>query len=101
MVIKVFKQVTVQKLQLITSFSRCIRCHFSQPSRRKQKKIFQNTKDFYKQRFHHKQTLNTFEDSIFAQEFELLHYSDFFYFGVGRKKTAGAKKGLQVVKTVS
>ena len=42
-----------------------------------------------------------FEHSIFAQEFEILHYSDFFYFSVGRKKMVGAKKGLQVVKTVN
>ena len=90
--IKVFKQITDQKLQLTTSFSRCIRCHFSQPSRRTQKKIFINTKDFYKQWFHHKQTLNTVEHSIFAQEFEFLHYSDFVCFNVGRKKMVGAKK---------
>ena len=42
-----------------------------------------------------------FERPILAQEFETLHYSDFFYFSVGRKKMEGAKKGLQVVKTVN
>ena len=31
---------------------------------------------------------------IFAHEFEILHYSDFFYFSVGRKKMVGTKKGL-------
>ena len=33
-----------------------------------------------------------FEHSIFAQEFEILHYSDFFYLSVGWKKMVGAKK---------
>ena len=37
----------------------------------------------------------------FHAEFKILHYSDFFYFSVGRKKMVGAKKGLQVVKTVN
>ena len=64
-------------------------------------KDFYKTKYFYKQWFHHKQTLNTFELSIIAQEFEIFHYSDFFYFSVGRKKMVGTEKGLQVVKTVS
>ena len=58
-------------------------------------------KDFYKQWFHHEQNLNTSEHSIFAQEFEILHYSDFFYFSVGQKKMVSAKKDLQVVKTVN
>ena len=37
----------------------------------------------------------------FHAEFKILHYSDFFYFSVRRKKMVGAKKGLQVVKTVN
>ena len=90
--VKVFKQIADQKLQLTTTFSRRFRCHFSQPSRRRQKKIFINTKDFYKQWFHHKQTLNTFEHYIFPQKFEILHYSDFFYFSVERKKRVRCKK---------
>ena len=54
--------------------------------------FFIKTKYFYKQWFHHTQTLSTFEHSIFAQESKILHYSDFFYSSVRRKKMVGTKK---------
>ena len=38
---------------------------------------------------------------ISEQEFETLHCSDFRCFNVGQNKMVGAKKGLQVVKTVN
>ena len=65
------------------------------------KRFFINTKDFYEQWFHQKQNLSTSERSIFAQEFEISNYSDFFYFSVVRKKMVGTKKGLQMVKTIN